>query len=506
MATVAHSTAPVARPGFDARWNRVYRLHAVQIPAMRAVSFILLTLLLGFYNSRVNPQLPFAITLRYAVLAVTYISVSWFILHLHYLRPRARHRALLALFFTLLDPFVIAGAVYWSGADRSWLFVLILIPIVSQSYFSGTRAIAVGVSSACAYLAMLAYANGPISWAVASAKVAVIAGATIYCIWVGYIEERYRSSMIKALRNAKDETERLYTIAGAMAESLELETVLNEILRQVAKFIDFDTGAVQMVENDDAVRVLAVRNLPPSEVGRVRPSGAFHARASIDRSPDCTTLRVPLVVRDRVIGALMLEAHRPNAYGDREADAVMAVAQHAAVALDHARLYRAERELAVSDPLTGIANRRRFEELLKASWEKAFHEHTSLAALMIDVDAFKAYNDRYGHQKGDDVLRAVATQLRVHANGHLVARYGGEEFVVVATGCARAEAAALAETFRAGVESLQIPHEGSPARVVTLSIGVAAMVPADESADPLIARADALLYQAKRAGRNRVVT
>jgi diguanylate cyclase (GGDEF)-like protein len=505
VATLEHSTAPVARPGFDARWRRVYQLHAMQIPAMRAVSFILLTLLLGFYNSRVNPQIPFAITLRYAVIAVTYITVSWFILHLHYLRPRERHRAWLALFFTLLDPFVIAGAVYWSGADRSWLFVLILIPIVSQSYFSGTRAIAVGISSACAYLAMLVYAGGPISWPVATGKVAVIAGAAIYCIWVGYIEERYRSSMIQAIRNAKEETERLYTIAGAMAESLELETVLNEILRQLAQFIDFDTGTVQIVEGD-AMRVLAGRNVPPAEIGRVRASGRFQTIPSIDARPDATTLRVPLVVRDRIIGALILESHRPKAYGEREANAVMAVAQHAAVALDHARLYRAERELAVSDPLTGIANRRRFEELLHVSWEKALHEQTSLAALMIDVDAFKAYNDRYGHQKGDDVLRAVAAQLRVHANGHLVARYCGEEFVVVATGCGRAEAAELAEAFRVGVESLQIPHEGSPARVVTLSIGAAAMVPADESADPLIARADALLYQAKRGGRNRVVT
>jgi len=512
-------------PNFDSRWRRVYRLHAIQIPAMRAASFILLTILLGFYNSFVNPQLPFAVTLGYAAIAIGYVGTAWLILHFHYLRPRERHRARLAFGITLLDPWVIAIAVYLSGADRSWLFVLILIPVVSQSYLSGTRAISVSVSAAVAYLAMLVYAGtaiGPLAWG----KVAVIAGAAIYCIWVGYIEERYRTSMIDAVRDAKAETERLYTIAAAMTESLDLETVLNEILGQLAQVIDFDTGSVQLLE-DDAMCVLAVRNLPPEEIGRVRPLAThpFNARLAgnpepllvslpedqdlwfgVEAMPDIrTVLGVPLVVRDQIIGALTLDSRRPHAYGERQAKTVMAVAQHAAVAVDHARLYRAVRELSVSDPLTGIANRRKFEETLAAEWQRASRERLPVAALMIDVDAFKSYNDRYGHQRGDDVLRHVATQLRTRANGHLVARFGGEEFVVMAAGCGPSEAAQLGESLRAAVESLQLPHDGSPTGVVTLSVGVAATVPDGDSADALVARADACLYEAKRGGRNRVV-
>jgi diguanylate cyclase (GGDEF)-like protein len=128
--------------------------------------------------------------------------------------------------------------------------------------------------------------------------------------------------------------------------------------------------------------------------------------------------------------------------------------------------------------------------------------------IMIDIDFFKAFNDTYGHQHGDDCLRRVAGALNVglHRPGDLAARYGGEEFAVVLAGANRAGAGLVAETLRAKVEGLGIPHAGS--RVsdrITISLGVGTTIPAPESApSTLIAVADRALYQAKAGGRNRV--
>jgi diguanylate cyclase (GGDEF)-like protein len=308
-----------------------------------------------------------------------------------------------------------------------------------------------------------------------------------------------------------------------MAESLDQQKVLDEILRQLAQLIDFDSGTVQLIEGD-AMRVLAVWNLPESELGRVRPlkTNPFNARLAESSSPVLlsiadardlwhaempevkSVLGVPLIVREQTIGALSIESTRRRAYTDGDARAMQAFAQHAAIALDHARLYGTVQEASLRDALTGIANRRKFEEVLHAEWQRATREQTPVAALMIDVDAFKAYNDRYGHQRGDEVLRRVADQLRVRANGHLVARYGGEEFVVMA--CAPLdEASRLGESMRAAIESLALPHEGSPSGYVTISVGVASAVPLEESPAALLAQADERLYAAKRSGRNQVV-
>lgn len=167
---------------------------------------------------------------------------------------------------------------------------------------------------------------------------------------------------------------------------------------------------------------------------------------------------------------------------------------------------------ALTDPLTGLANRRRFDEALVGEWRRAARQRAPLALLFVDVDRFKRFNDLYGHQRGDSCLHAVAQAIRACAlrPGDLVARYGGEEFVLLLPDTDSDGASHLGEAVRHAVEALALPHAGNGRPgVVTVSVGVAAAAPAEDdglSPDHLARRADLALYVAKDAGRNRVMT
>lgn len=164
--------------------------------------------------------------------------------------------------------------------------------------------------------------------------------------------------------------------------------------------------------------------------------------------------------------------------------------------------------LSFVDALTGLANRRCFDETLDKEWRRAGRLHMPLALVMADVDGFKLYNDALGHPAGDRCLAAVAEVFlqSLGRAGDLAARYGGEEFVVLIPAADHATALAVAEELRAACEALALVHPASPVGpVVTLSLGVASCIPSDQtSAAALVAQADAALYRAKQEGRNRV--
>lgn len=164
--------------------------------------------------------------------------------------------------------------------------------------------------------------------------------------------------------------------------------------------------------------------------------------------------------------------------------------------------------LSFVDALTGLANRRRFDEALAQEWRRSARSQTPLAVVMADIDGFKLYNDALGHVEGDRCLAAVAQVFlqAVGRAGDLVARYGGEEFVVLIPGADHAAAARFAEGLRVACEAQAIAHPTSPVGpVVTISLGVASCTPSDDGlATSLVEQADAALYRAKQEGRNRV--
>ena len=165
--------------------------------------------------------------------------------------------------------------------------------------------------------------------------------------------------------------------------------------------------------------------------------------------------------------------------------------------------------LSLVDDLTGVANRRRFDEAFDVEWRRGCRSGTPLSLMIVDVDAFKLFNDTYGHLEGDACLRRVAETLAscLSRAADLAARFGGEEFVALLPHASAEEAGRLAERLRERIQSLAIPHASSPvAAVVTVSVGCATAVPTEEGIpSALLASADAALYAAKRAGRNRVV-
>ena len=165
-------------------------------------------------------------------------------------------------------------------------------------------------------------------------------------------------------------------------------------------------------------------------------------------------------------------------------------------------------ELSMTDSLTGIPNRRRFDEVLVLEMRRAERAGKMLGLMMLDVDFFKNYNDHYGHQEGDTCLRKVARLLssNVSRAGDLVARYGGEEFVVLIAETDVANAMALAELIRASQEAARLPHVKSSLGCITLSIGVVVLIPnGDQTTEMIIRMADDAMYQAKMEGRNKVV-
>jgi diguanylate cyclase (GGDEF)-like protein len=164
-------------------------------------------------------------------------------------------------------------------------------------------------------------------------------------------------------------------------------------------------------------------------------------------------------------------------------------------------------ELAYHDTLTGLKNRRVFDEQLDRLWDRGVEHHRPLAILMVDIDHFKAYNDWAGHQAGDQTLRRVAQTLQSLVTRPLdvLARYGGEEFALVSYDIDSSQVEILAEQMRLAVAALAIKHEGSTAGSVTISIGVAVVQPSlERRSRGALQLADQALYEAKVRGRNRV--
>ena len=343
----------------------------------------------------------------------------------------------------------------------------------------------------------------------------------------------------------------LHDIARIATEDLELQPMLQRITDTVAERFGWEFVALVRIEPDGGrfvceavstdlateVRVGYSRGLGSGVVGEVAASGRPILLDDVRGCPNYvetlpgarSEVCVPVRHRGQVVALLNVESPRRAAFhgqlplletvAEQVAGAIANARLHhrlseagAALAESNRRLRAANQELqrlSLQDPLTGIANRRHFDQSLEREWRRAVRQRAPLALVLLDIDAFKQFNDSQGHVEGDRCLRAVGALLAagVQRAGDLAARYGGEEFAVLLAGCDALQAEAFAESLRARIEALGIAHPASAGRPwVTASAGVAAIVPAAGlEAACLTEMADRALYAAKRAGRNRVV-
>jgi diguanylate cyclase (GGDEF)-like protein len=218
-------------------------------------------------------------------------------------------------------------------------------------------------------------------------------------------------------------------------------------------------------------------------------------------------LMVPLMAGEDILGVIRLNRSKPDAFQAYDQDVLTTLGNQTAMALENAMMVNQIQEMAIRDGLTGVFNHRYFQEKLGEELTKAERYNKDMCLALLDVDHFKKFNDSYGHQEGDKVLRIVSQviQSTVRKKVDTVARYGGEEFAIILPESDSNMGKELADRVRKNVEAYLFENNGKPLYRVTISVGVACFPFDSREQKVLIQLADKALYEAKKAGRNCVM-
>ncbi len=305
------------------------------------------------------------------------------------------------------------------------------------------------------------------------------------------------------------------TISRMMPTTFQLEAV-------TLTLIDHDFY-IRHILHDLQIRLDEYPNLlfqvePNPSTPMDKPSlGPYRATRHHDLFPHYQPASVailPLIRHQKLIGCLALGSAHADRFTDSLAtDFIERLASVVAICLENVINNERLKHIGLTDPLTGVNNRRYIEQRMQEEISRAQRERSALSCLFIDIDHFKRVNDQYGHQSGDDVLREVANRIKKELRlSDSLGRFGGEEFVVLLTQATLEDAARIAERIRTSVARQPITIVGTTeALQITVSIGVAAQtpperdIPADVVRTKMLAMADQALYRAKESGRNRVM-
>jgi len=343
------------------------------------------------------------------------------------------------------------------------------------------------------------------------------------------------SQLYTETRRKAQEFEALYQVSRTMATTLNLQNILSRIGETVSSLLHVEAMSLMLLAPDGRAfstvtganlfdegllrsggdetpqgaspSLVAVREKRPvtdADLAKDPAYGAWLGRAR-DRG-FVSFLAIPLIVQDRALGCMTLYMAERHDFGSDEIQLLSTFASQAAVSIENARLFEETRQLAISDPLTGLANHRQFYHQLAREMRRSLRYDRPLTLLMLDLDHFKAFNDRHGHLAGDQALRETADVLRQNARSvDILARYGGEEFVIILPETDLTRAASYAERIRSAVAGhVFMSRETGQEHQVTISIGVASLRPGTRKPEDLVREADQSMYRAKAGGRNRI--
>ncbi|MFQ5656192.1 MAG: GAF domain-containing protein [Candidatus Methylomirabilales bacterium] len=286
--------------------------------------------------------------------------------------------------------------------------------------------------------------------------------------------------------------------AAASADAASSVIILIDELGEITHVVDWGVGWIDVREDGVSRQVWRTGRAVALPDFATMPSGAVNPRLPElgRRAAFC----LPLQVRERVGGVMWVHYNEPRRLAEEDFHLLASFGNQAAIAIDNARLFAETRRLANTDALTGLYNHRYFYHILDTEVKRARRYARSLSLIMIDIDHFKNFNDRYGHLAGDEVLRTLAQILRKNSRRvDTVARYGGEEFAIILPETDLPQAAVQGQRLRTAVGE-QRWREGA----LTVSIGVASVTPDMARMEDLVREADRALYQAKSSGRNQV--
>jgi len=371
-----------------------------------------------------------------------------------------------------------------------------------------------------------------------------IAGSIASAVLYGELKRRAEDlELIREISSIAIEESELASLLTRLARATrdEFDLVISSVV-----LLDQKRSTIEYIARRDQAEIIPREGVPVNSegiIGRAVGIGSSQHVADVASDPDYVPYEprtrsefvVPIQFGGNVLGAMNLESDSNEVFSESNRRVFEMIATQVAGAIHRAKvnerlseayeeleeknrtieIANAELQLANHaldtlsrhDALTGLANRRHFDEMLELEWKRALRTDSELSLLVIDVDCFKSFNDTYGHVQGDDALRRIGHTLAqaIQRAGDVVARYGGEEFVALLPATSAATAGTIGETIRQSIIALDVPHLSSPAAsTLSVSVGVASRAKAMTTSSELLVAADDALYRAKRLGRNRV--
>jgi diguanylate cyclase (GGDEF)-like protein len=334
------------------------------------------------------------------------------------------------------------------------------------------------------------------------------------------------------LKEQNQELSALFKVTQTMTSSLDQQLLYERILQTLKETLNSSICVLYIFQpGSDTLKAVKVQGIYGIDLKTItvelgkglsgetalnQKLGYLPDLSSSDSKPrygteiitDGSLLTVPLTVQNRLIGVINLHQLNCNAFSSTSQKIAQAIASQAAIAIENAWLYEKTKTLSATDELTGLSNRRQFQEYLLRELAQSRRHHNSFSILMIDIDHFKLYNDFHGHLKGDIVLKKVASMLLQNTRGvDLVARFGGEEFVMLLPKSDKKSSLAVAEKLRLCIEKEYFSgaENSQPGQRLTISIGVSHFPGDSSDVYDLMNLADTALYEAKKRGRNKCV-